>query len=741
MFSLKERIPPVAPRSVAQKLCFYIGMAICLVFSITAYLSFFHNRESIIVQTNAEAEKQVYETALRIDDTARRVSAVTESIVASQQAAGMNPTPATVPFLVELLSKFPPREIYGIYIAYDHKSWKDKDACIAVHRKGWPNLTPILYDFHDAKQDWYRGPKNSGALYITEPYFDKGAGDISMVSITAPIYSQGKKFTGVAGTDMSLEQIKTIIKTLYLRSMHQYSNEVALGEYTYLLSRQGKVIAHPNERLMLRQGYNGEDVKNLEAGAAIASSTSGSATFMKESHSHKVYWAEAPFTGWKVVLNVPESIILKPVHEMTRQWLIFIPLTLITMLFLVTVIARRIMKPVGDLTRAAEEIEAERFDPARLDKASKSNDELGALARAFQAMAREIEKKVRERTTELERTTKEAQNARVEAERASEEAEKARVEAEKAREEAEVANHAKSSFLASMSHELRTPLNAIIGYSEMLQEDAEDAGHDEYIADLKKIRGAGKHLLALINDILDLSKIEAGKMELYLENFQVTSMLNDVVSTITPLVEKNKNMLQVECPDNLGTMRSDLTKVRQALFNILSNASKFTREGTISLSASRTEDDGKSWISFVIRDSGIGITPEQMKKLFKPFTQADSSTTREYGGTGLGLNITRSFCQMMGGDCTVESEFRKGSTFTIKLPTETVAPLVKKADEGEVQEPDAPGGDIVLVIDDDPSVRELVTRALSKEGLQVRTATNGKEGAQSGRYNTGCHDA
>jgi len=673
----------VAPRSVAQKLCLYIGTAICLVFVITAYINFLHNRQSFINDTNAEALKDVSETALRIDDTARRVAAVTESMVAAQQADGNEPTPSTVPFLVGLLSKFQPREIYGLYISYDHKDWRDKDACIAVHRKGWPNLTPILYDFHDEKQEWYRGPRDKGSLYITEPYFDEGAGDISMVSITAPIYDTQKKFVGVAGTDMSLEEIKAIVKTMYLRSKHQDNDHVALGEYTYLLSRRGKVIAHSDERLMLRRGYDGEDVKNLDAGAAIASAPNGSATFMKGRESHKVYWAQAPFTGWKVVLNVPEYIILKPVHAMTRQWLIFIPLTLVIMLFLVTVIARRIMKPVSDLTRAAEEIEAERFDPSLLDRASKSNDELGTLARAFQAMAREIEKRVRHRTMELEKTAREAQDARVEAEKAQVEAEKAQVEAAKERED-----------------------------------------------DLQKIHSAGKHLLALINDILDLSKIEAGKMELYLENFQVASMINDVVSTITPLVEKNRNTLKVECPDNLGVIRSDLTKVRQALFNILSNACKFTKEGTIRLSASRTEEEGKSRVTFVVSDTGIGITPEQMKKLFKPFTQADSSTTREYGGTGLGLNITRSFCQMMGGDCTVESEYGKGSLFTIVLPTETAALPVTQPGVQEVHKPVEPGDRVVLVIDDDPSVRDLITRVLSKENLQVITAINGKEGFQ-----------
>jgi signal transduction histidine kinase len=232
-----------------------------------------------------------------------------------------------------------------------------------------------------------------------------------------------------------------------------------------------------------------------------------------------------------------------------------------------------------------------------------------------------------------------------------------------------LASRYKSEFLANMSHELRTPLNAIIGYSEMLQEETEALGYADFIPDLQKISAAGKHLLALINDILDLSKIEAGRMALFLETFDIATMLRDVVTTVQPLVEKNANTLVVQCADNLGTMRADLTKVRQALFNLLSNACKFTKQGTVRLEAARAAGDGMERVSFRVRDTGIGITPEQMGKLFQAFSQAEASTTRQYGGTGLGLAITRKFCQMMGGDVTVESEVGKGSTFTIELPT------------------------------------------------------------------------
>ena len=252
--------------------------------------------------------------------------------------------------------------------------------------------------------------------------------------------------------------------------------------------------------------------------------------------------------------------------------------------------------------------------------------------------------------------------------------ERKRIEEEvvKAKEAAETANKTKSLFLANMSHELRTPLNAILGYSEMLQEEAADRQLDEFSGDLEKIIAAGKHLLALINDILDLSKIEAGKMELFLEDFDVAKMIDEVASTISPLVEKNANTLQIELGPGLGVMHADLTKVRQSLFNLLSNAAKFTHEGLVTLDARRQRMDGSEWIVFRMSDTGIGMSPEEILKLFQDFTQADASTTRKFGGTGLGLALTRRFCQMMGGDVTVHSVPGEGSVFTITLPAVVV---------------------------------------------------------------------
>jgi signal transduction histidine kinase len=236
---------------------------------------------------------------------------------------------------------------------------------------------------------------------------------------------------------------------------------------------------------------------------------------------------------------------------------------------------------------------------------------------------------------------------------------------DKSRQLAEASQH-KSQFLANMSHELRTPLNAIIGVSEMLREDAEALQQDT--EPLDRVLGAGRHLLALINDILDLSKIEAGRMELNLESFALTPLIDGVIKTIEPLAAKTGNQVAVHCDTTIGTMHADQMRLRQALLNLMSNANKFTEKGTITIDANQRQQNGRDWITLAVTDTGIGMTAEQMAKLFQEFAQASSTTASKYGGTGLGLVISRRFCQMMGGDITVESEVGRGSTFTIRLP-------------------------------------------------------------------------
>jgi signal transduction histidine kinase/CheY-like chemotaxis protein len=303
---------------------------------------------------------------------------------------------------------------------------------------------------------------------------------------------------------------------------------------------------------------------------------------------------------------------------------------------------------------------------------------------------------------------------------------------EKGRELAEASQH-KSQFLANMSHELRTPLNAIIGVSEMLREDAEAAKQD--LEPLDRVLGAGRHLLALINDILDLSKIEAGRMELQLGSFTLAPLIAGVVKTIEPLAAKNANQVAVDCAAAIGTLYADQMRLRQALLNLLSNANKFTDHGTITIDARQTEEEGRGWVTISVADTGIGMTAEQMGKLFQEFSQADASTSRKYGGTGLGLVISRRFCQMMGGDITVESAPGLGSTFTIRLPRrvqsdEALVTETRRAAHAQPARPIAgeADGPLILIVDDDATVRELVKRHLERSGFTVVTAGGGQEG-------------
>jgi len=358
------------------------------------------------------------------------------------------------------------------------------------------------------------------------------------------------------------------------------------------------------------------------------------------------------------------------------------------------------------------------------------SDEIGSLIDGFNAMLSDIQ----QRDTALRGANEQLHTRTRELEGEVSQRKQAQEELLKAKQVAEEASRAKSIFLANMSHELRTPLNAIIGYSEMLEEEARDSKDTENIQDLKKIQFAGKHLLALINDVLDLSKIEAGKMPLHLESFDVRTLITEMITTLRPAVQKNRNTLQVRLSDDVSTMHADVTKVRQILFNLLSNACKFTDHGSILVNVDRGSENSEEWIRFEVSDTGIGIGAKQTENLFKEFAQADTSISRKYGGTGLGLAISYKFVQLMKGRIAVVSELGQGATFTVELPAHV------KSEAADMAIADAPVNapaptpvttsdrETILVIDDDPAVRELMSRSLSKLDFNVVAVSSGDEG-------------
>jgi two-component system NtrC family sensor kinase len=483
-------------------------------------------------------------------------------------------------------------------------------------------------------------------------------------------------------------------------------SQIKVGErgHAYVVDAQGRLIAHPDISLVLRN-TDMSRLAQVSAARAATGASGGASERVQESEDiggRKVLTAYAPVAplGWLVFVELPAAEAYAPLYAALERLAVVLLAALGFAVLAGMFLAGRMVGPIQALRAGAERIGGgDLSQQIRI----KTGDELEALADQFNDMAGRLqesyaglEQKVEERTREVE---------------------------EKSR-QLEMASQHKSQFLASMSHELRTPLNAIIGLTEMMITNAARFGTEKAAEPLRRVHRAGSHLLGLINQVLDLSKIEAGKLELSPDWVNLAPLINEVVDTARSLAEQNNNRLVVKSQENLGSLTVDPMRLRQILLNLLSNACKFTKQGEVTLLARKVIDQG-NWVEFTVSDTGIGVTPEQQAKLFEEFTQADSSTARQYGGTGLGLAITRKLARMMGGDVTLSSEAGKGSTFSVRLPANTdvsaEAPISPERNRST-------RADCVLVIDDDATARELISNHLKADGFSVVTAAGGMEG-------------
>lgn len=511
----------------------------------------------------------------------------------------------------------------------------------------------VLFSTNKALEKTYQ-PLGATTTYFTNAadkvvptlYTSPVTGAIS-ISFATPILDRDKNRVGVLSVILDLQDVDSLIR-----------ERTGLGETgtTYLvgqLERSNTFIA------------SGEDNKSTEdiSSFAIDAATAGqSGNGLYENYAGEpvigVYsWLDGQSLALLAEINQKEAFA--PARTLARNILLIGSIATGLLLSGIYLLSRRITQPIAAITDAAIQLENGQLDQVI---PVVSEDEIGFLAHTFNRMTQQLQ----ESFAALETSNQELES-RVQERTA---------ELEEAKEAAESATRTKSAFLANMSHELRTPLNSIIGYSEILQEEAETAGDGSSIPDLLKIQGSSKHLLTLINSILDLSKIEAGRMELHLEPVNIDELAQDVIDTMHPVAEAKFNTIELDNSVTIDTVESDLDKLRQCLLNLLSNANKFTEEGLLTLTIKTVSYQTESYLEFVVSDTGIGMEKDQLEKIFEAFTQADTSSTRKYGGTGLGLTITREFVRMLGGTISAQSEAGKGSTFTILIPQ--VVPAVQR---------------------------------------------------------------
>src|SRR4051794_2910245 len=542
----------------------------------------------------------------------------------------------------------------------------------------------------------------SGTDFSKEPKFTEA---VARKVYYGPVYfrreSEPYMTLAIAGTrrDAGVSVAEVNLKLIW-----DVVSQIKVGErgHAYVVDAQGRLIAHPDISLVLRN----TDMSRLAQVSAAQTATGGGASErVQESEDiggRKVLTAYAPVAplGWLVFVELPVAEAYAPLYAALERLALVLLAALGFAVLAGMFLAGRMVGPIQALRAGAERIGGgDLSQQIRI----KTGDELEALADQFNVMAGRLKEthaglgqKGEERTREVEGKSRQP----------------------------ELASPHKSQVLSNMSPELRTPPNALNGLTEMMVTNAARFGTEKAAEPLRRVHRAGSHILGLINQVLDLSKIEAGKLELSPDWVNLTPLINEVVDTARHLAEQNNNRVVVKGQENLGSLTVDPMRLRQILLNLLSNACKFTKQGEVTLLARKLVNEG-NWIEFAVSDTGIGMTPEQQAKLFEEFTQADSSTARQYGGTGLGLAITRKLARMMGGDVTLTSEAGKGSTFTVRLPANTDVPAGApiSSDRGTSTRVDC-----VLVIDDDATARELIADHLKAGGFSVVTAAGGVEG-------------
>ena len=629
-------------RSITTKLVLWVGLVSSAILLFGTLANFISRKQALLQTESDDYMNRVRIGAFALDEFVSKVAYLPACIAARQATLGDAHDELTLKFLANLLNSTDREDVYGVYVAFEDKNWQDPAAMPWVDRKTYPYLRKPEYDFHDPSHAWYQKAKESGKLSISDPYFDKGGSNVAMISVTMPIYGRDGKFVGVAGADIDLPAIKKLTRSVWYQTENGES-----GGYSFVTANDGTIVSHPEDKMMLAQDHAARNVKETPFAEAVSKLPFGKAQLEVNGQLKEVYWHTAPKTRWKMVSVVSERALLQPVYDISQRYALVSIFSVLVLVSVILVVTRAITKPLGELASAAESLEAGTYKVEKLKPVAARRDEIGSLAQGFQNMADQVEARER-RLADWNQQLEERISVRTE-------------ELRNAVAMAEDASRAKSRFLANMSHELRTPLNAIIGYSEILIEDSD--GNN--VSDLEKIRSAGKHLHVLINDILDLSKIEAGKIDLHVESFPVTELIATISDTAKPLALKNRNELVVNIAPDSFNLLTDRTRLLQCLLNLVSNACKFTKDGRIELNAKLEHD---SSVTFEVKDTGIGMSPDQIMRIFEPFTQADASTTREFGGTGLGLTITKRFCEMLGGSISVESKLGAGSCFKIKLP-------------------------------------------------------------------------